>query len=456
MSYSPISLSDPSVYTDDANKPTNGAAVVADFNAIIAQVNVNGVSLDNVLNNAVSLSGVKTFTNQATFSAGFKTDSISEVTSANGVDVDGVLCKDGYVNIGVTGTPASPQNGDLWINNTTLKIRARVNNTTEEVATVNYVDNVATTPEKYTDCAPPTWVSASSVSVAHFIGKDSTNSTLISKTTSTTLSLTTSGFNGLATDETEAASTTYYLYAITNSLRPTPTPGLFADSADLSTGGTLAGLPFDTSGTLTGTVSSTASSNTVTGSGTTFLSDYVAGESIVISGGDTLVILSVDSDTQITTSSVASTTVSGATHSRKSPYNKYFQLPWKIYNDASSNIFKIIPRLGQYMSAPQTITSAGTLALTHSLGSAPTHVAWFLVCSTGEKGYSAGDIVNWSGNISNSVQNNFGLYSWVTDTAVNVQFGNATAVFYVLSRSSPGDGDSLTNANWKLVALASR
>jgi hypothetical protein len=67
---------------------------------------------------------------------------------------------------------------------------------------------------------------------------------------------------------------------------------------------------------LTGTVSTTSGSATITGSGTNFSSVYGVGDRIVVTTGDTLTISAVGSDTSMTASSNASTTVSGKTHKR--------------------------------------------------------------------------------------------------------------------------------------------
>ena len=68
---------------------------------------------------------------------------------------------------------------------------------------------------------------------------------------------------------------------------------------------------------LTGTVATTATSPTITGTGTTFTADYVAGDEIVITAGDTLTVQSVDSDTQITATGNAANTVTGKTHKKQ-------------------------------------------------------------------------------------------------------------------------------------------
>lgn len=64
---------------------------------------------------------------------------------------------------------------------------------------------------------------------------------------------------------------------------------------------------------ITGTVVSTSGSPTITGSGTSFLLELNPDDKIIIDGGDTLTVETVDSNTQLTMSENCSSTVSGAT-----------------------------------------------------------------------------------------------------------------------------------------------
>jgi len=67
----------------------------------------------------------------------------------------------------------------------------------------------------------------------------------------------------------------------------------------------------------TGTVATTSSSATITGTGTDFDGEYAVGDEIVITDGDTLEIQSIASDTSMTATANASTTVSGKAHKRQ-------------------------------------------------------------------------------------------------------------------------------------------
>lgn len=316
---------------------TNGTAndatqVDSEMTRLFSNDSTLATAVTNIESNALTIAGQKTFDD------GILTDTIGEETSANGVDVDGVLCKDGYANVAVTADPSSPVNGDIWSNTASNALKARINGITETLATQTYVTSSAAVPNNYISGKHPTYNSAASIDIPTFYGKDSGNTTLIDITSSKNVSFATSGLNGLATDATEAADTWYYVYAITDSLSATQTPGYMLSPKNLAGGTTPTGLPNDTSANLTGTVSTTSGVDTITGASTTFTSDYVVGQSIEVNTGDTLEIQSVDSDTQMTATANASTTVSGQTHKRVSPYDKYRQLPIAIRNDGSSNI----------------------------------------------------------------------------------------------------------------------
>ena len=71
---------------------------------------------------------------------------------------------------------------------------------------------------------------------------------------------------------------------------------------------------------LAGTVATTNGSPTVTGTDTTFETDYVAGQEIVIEDGNTLTVQEVVSDTEITATGNASSTVSEKAHQRQKTY----------------------------------------------------------------------------------------------------------------------------------------
>lgn len=89
----------------------------------------------------------------------------------------------------------------------------------------------------------------------------------------------------------------------------------------------------DVGSNLSGTISSSA--NTVTGIGTTFLSDFSIGDRIV-SGSQAQRVFSVDSDTQITTAGQFSPTLSGANYAYGGEYRTLLSL--NVSANSSSNL----------------------------------------------------------------------------------------------------------------------
>lgn len=103
-----------------------------------------------------------------------------------------------------------------------------------------------------------------------------------------------------------------------------------------------------------------------------------------------------------------------------------------------------------YTSSDQTITSAGSLTLAHSLGTTPTLVMVSLVCQTTEGGYSAGDITPISPTENNNANNTQrGLSIVVDSTNLNVRFGSDSACFILLNKST-GHAFTITNSYWKV------
>lgn len=102
-----------------------------------------------------------------------------------------------------------------------------------------------------------------------------------------------------------------------------------------------------------------------------------------------------------------------------------------------------------YLSADQTITSAGSLTLAHSLGAAPKLVMAWLKCGTGEAGYTAGDIVLAPATNADSGGDSKGVSVTADTTNLNIRFGSSAAVFNLLNKTT-GTGANITNANWTI------
>ena len=208
---------------------------------------------------------------------------------------------------------------------------------------------------------PPAYESSSTLSIPRFSVSRDTG--IITKSTATTVNIASSGLNGTAQSEN-----------------------------------------------LTGTVSVTSGSATVTGSGTTFTSDFQVGDVIAVSGAQNRRITTISSDTSLAVESNFSATVSGANFKRggEAPSSWYYlyvitngttpglilstrnvaggdalsdlptdydearQLPFSLRNNDSSNILpffvgsgwpyrpKIVYRNYEYQTAPYAVLTNGT------------------------------------------------------------------------------------------------
>jgi hypothetical protein len=105
-----------------------------------------------------------------------------------------------------------------------------------------------------------------------------------------------------------------------------------------------------------------------------------------------------------------------------------------------------------FTSSDQTITAAGQIVLAHGLGGIPDQVNYFLVCQTGEGGYTAGDIVPT--DICNSTSGNNSYNSPVADaTNVTIRYSDDPAVFYIGNKTT-GAVFGINPANWLLRVKA--
>lgn len=113
----------------------------------------------------------------------------------------------------------------------------------------------------------------------------------------------------------------------------------------------------------------------------------------------------------------------------------------------------------RYVSAPLTITRAGSLTLAHGLGVIPKMISAKLVCAVAEGGYSVGEETPYF-LVGNSSTNNrsFGV-SIVPDAAnLNLRFGagsgsGSDSVFQLLNKST-GVWFEVTSSSWTLVVEA--
>ncbi len=101
-----------------------------------------------------------------------------------------------------------------------------------------------------------------------------------------------------------------------------------------------------------------------------------------------------------------------------------------------------------YTSSDQTITSGGLLTLAHSLGAVPKLLQSYLVCQTGELGYSAGDVI-----VVNFGFNDQCASHRIDATNIYVRYGSSAGAF-AITRGDTGAGATITNGNWKLRVKA--
>ena len=104
-----------------------------------------------------------------------------------------------------------------------------------------------------------------------------------------------------------------------------------------------------------------------------------------------------------------------------------------------------------FQSSQQTITAAGSLTIAHGLGRSPVMYAGFLICTTGEGGYSTNDETGiYLGSDGDGAR--FSMLSLVPDaTNINVRFGSSLPT---IANKSNGALFNITAANWKLVVRA--
>lgn len=108
-----------------------------------------------------------------------------------------------------------------------------------------------------------------------------------------------------------------------------------------------------------------------------------------------------------------------------------------------------------YASLQQAITSAGALTLAHGLGTIPRALAYYLVCQTGEAGYSAGDIVHIAAGFPGSFGSaNRGMSVVVDATNINIRYGATASQVFGAPHKTTGVFSDLTNVNWKLLVRA--
>ena len=107
----------------------------------------------------------------------------------------------------------------------------------------------------------------------------------------------------------------------------------------------------------------------------------------------------------------------------------------------------------EFISAEQTITTAGTRVLAHGLGAVPKLTTYELVCKTAEAGYSIGAILEIGIMAAPSGSSEYNASAIKDATNITVRYASGANVFNVL-HATTGVGVVLTDANWRLVVRA--
>lgn len=101
-----------------------------------------------------------------------------------------------------------------------------------------------------------------------------------------------------------------------------------------------------------------------------------------------------------------------------------------------------------FQSSDQAITAGGSLTLAHGLGTIPISFQYFLVCQSGEGGFTTGDVTPVSPQFI-SGSNIFGISMVPDSTNLNVRYSSVSNVFILVNKSN-GNEFQITPANWKL------
>ena len=106
----------------------------------------------------------------------------------------------------------------------------------------------------------------------------------------------------------------------------------------------------------------------------------------------------------------------------------------------------------EFISAEQTITSAGALTIAHGLPAAPKLIQLRLICKIADAGYAVNDevIVDFP---AADAASNYGISIIPDATNINVRYGSQATVF-LLTHKTTGIAISAINANWRLIVRA--
>lgn len=108
-----------------------------------------------------------------------------------------------------------------------------------------------------------------------------------------------------------------------------------------------------------------------------------------------------------------------------------------------------------YTSPQQTITSGGTLTLSHGLGETPKIIGVELVCLVAENGYSTGDVLDQTMfSYANTTAQSRNCAVTKNSAQLHVTFSNVSGAVFVAPNKTTGSLVGLNNPNWALVVRA--
>ncbi len=122
-----------------------------------------------------------------------------------------------------------------------------------------------------------------------------------------------------------------------------------------------------------------------------------------------------------------------------------------LLTDSSANLINSMN--GEFVSSAQTITTGGTLSLTHGLGSAPKFIDCdaYATCTTAQLGFSIGEEVAVMTRPGDSASK--GVRINPTATTLEIRFANAANVFAVVN-DTDGTVNDMTNTSWTVTFTA--
>jgi len=119
------------------------------------------------------------------------------------------------------------------------------------------------------------------------------------------------------------------------------------------------------------------------------------------------------------------------------------------HNSAAATTLSI--QLTKYYESPeQTISQAGLLQLTHSLGAEPLIKQYHIVCKTAELGYSIGHKVDV---IPQMAVTTYGFASEFNSTTINIRFADGSQPIRI-SNYTTGALAAVNITYWKFVVRA--